>query len=390
VTRRADVANDIRYTICPDDPPRVADRWRAVVRGVALDEITELAPELEITVKTPAVGLYPRTVRGGLIGLVGNPGRLYPGLDLATVDIPLTVSAPGFLPRELDAVLGPVPGFPDKFKSYEFPGPIWLHREAIVVRGRAVKQIGIDPAPEGGVTITLAGVWSVFPPYNVVPDTVIEAPNLVSLHPGLYADRQKGVDGIRRRDLTLAIGEEKKLVKPAVRGDSTVRVSDRHKLVAGNLFAFEAARPDHVEYIAITKVVGASTDDQPATLTLAYPLALDHAEGTLCVRATPVAPLANNLLIRDGIPHDRVAFAAALGGISDGVVIEVEGGAATEYQTARLYRAVTDVEGFYRLPPISRVASVKLHAQRAGLTTQEPVLSPDYRRYENPFDVIFP
>lgn len=389
MTCRADVADGYLYTFCPDDPPRAADRWRAVVRGVAVDEITQLPPDIEIIVTTTARGLTPRVARGGLVGLIGLPGRLYPGLDAAMVDIPFSVAAPGYLRRDLDAILGPIAGFPDAFAPADV-GTIWLHRGPIVLRGRAVKQTGIDPAPQAGVAITLAGVWSVFPPHDVVPDTVIEPPNLASLHPGLYADRQSGVDGIRRRDLTLAVGEEKRLLLPAVPGDVTVRLSDRKSLVAGHVLAFESARPDRVEYVAVTHVVGASTDDQPATVTLAHPLAMGHADGTSCVRATPAAPLANNLLTRDGVVGDCVAFAAALGGISDGAVIEVSGGASAEYQTARLYAATTDADGFFRLPPISRVASVKLHATGGGLTTQEPVVSPDYRRYENPIDVVFP
>lgn len=389
MTCRRDIAGGVGYTLCPDDPPRLANRWRAVVRALALDEITQLAPEIDITVTTSALGLVPRTARDGLIGLIGTPGQLFPGLDTASVHIPLAVAAPGFLRRDLDAVLGPVPGFPDAFTPSDL-GTVWLHREAIVMRGRAVQRTGINPTPLAGVAVSLAGVWRTFPPHDVDPGTVIEPPNLVALHPGLYAVRTSAADGIHRRDLVLAAGEDKHLVRPAVRGDGTLRVSDRKNLVAGTLLAVDGARPDRVEYVSVVKVAGASTDDQPATATLAFPLALDHAEGTVCVRATPQPPGANNPLIRDGIPGDRVAFAVALGGIADGIVVEISGGAAPEYQTARRYAAVTGTDGFYRLPPISRVASVKLHAQRAGLTTQEPVWSPDYRSYENLVDVIFP
>jgi hypothetical protein len=389
MTCRPDIADGLRYTFCPDDPPRAADRWRAIVRALVRDEITQLSPDVEITVKTTAVGPWPRVASDGLVGLIGNPARLYPGLDAAMVDIPFSIEAPGFLRRELDAILGPIAGFPDAFAPADV-GTVLMHRTAIVMRGRAVRVTGIAPTAQAGVAVSLAGVWSTFPPPDVVPDTVIEPPNLASLHPGFYSDRQSSVDGVHRRNLVLAVGEEKTLLLPAARGDSTVRVSDRKNLVAGNVLAFETARPDRVEYVLIAKVVGASTDDQPATVTLAYPLALGHAQGTTCVRATPQAPGADNLLTRDGIPGDRVVFAAALTGITDGVVVEASGGATPEYQTARLYAAVSDADGFYRLPPISRVASVKLRAQRLGLTTQEPVTSPDYRRYENLVDVIFP
>lgn len=388
MTCRPDVAGGLRYTLCPDDPPRPADRRRAVVRALVLDETTQLAPELEITVTTSAPGLVARVARGGLVGLIGDPGRLYPGLDAASVDLALAVSAPGFLRRELDARLGPVAGFPDAFAPADL-GTVWLHREAIVVRGRAVKRTGIIPAPQTGVAITLAGVWSTFPRYDVDPATVIEPANLVSLHPGLYTGRTPAVDGLRRRDLVLAAGEDKRLLRPAAPGHRTLWISDRRNLVAGSVLAIEAARPDRVEYVGVTQVAGASTEDQPATVTLAHPLALGHSEGASCVRATPQPPGTDNPLTRDGIAGDRVAF-SALAGVADGAVVEISGGAAPEYQTARLYAAVSDADGFYRLPPIARVASVKLRAQRAGLTTQEPVISPEYRCYENLVDVLFP
>jgi len=386
---RTDVADGVLYEFCPDDPPRPADRFRAIVRWVAIDEITRDAPEVEFTVTTPVLGLTPRVASSGHMGLVGNPGRLFPGLDTNTVPIAYSVAAPGYLRRDLQATLGPVVGFPNAFAALD-RGELAMHRTAIELRGRVGRVGGLSPTPLVGATVRLAGVWSTFPPFNVVPDTVIEAPNLVSLQPGLYADRVATTDGLRRRAMVLAAGEEKTLVRPAVAGDRDVRISDRVNLNPGDLLAFETALPDRVEYVTMFAVHPGATPDEPATVTLIYPLAMLHEQGTVCVRATPQAPATNNPFNRDGVPAEQVAFLTALSGVSDGDTVEVGGGAAPEYHTVHLYHTTSDANGFYRLPPISRVASVKLHADSGALPPQEPVTSPDYRQFQHFVDVIFP
>ena len=56
-----------------------------------------------------------------------------------------------------------------------------------------------------------------------------------------------------------------------------------------------------------------------------------------------------------------------------------------EYQTGSLYSTTSDSNGFYRLPPLSRVASVKLQTPALKLVT-----SPDYGRYDNLVDLVNP
>lgn len=386
MTCRTDSVGFWTYHSCPDDPPVAADRLRAVVRWLAVDEITGKGPNLDYVVKTEALGLVPRIAADGYMGLVGNPARLYPGLDLATVDLAWTLYTPGYLPRELTITLGPMAGFPDAFVPGD-AGPIALHRTPIVLRGRVVQLVAgmLEPVPLAGVTVSFAGVWWVPPAANVDPDTVIEAPNLVSLHPGLYAGRTLGVASVRRRDLAHVALQDKTLVLPAVRGGTTVRISNRVGVAPGTILAFEPARADRVEYVAVTSVAGASTDDQPATATLAHRLQLDHEEATDVHVVTPLAAAASHLLVRDGVRSDRVAFLAGLGGVTPGV-IEINGGTpAVEYQTASLYQSTSDGDGYYRLPPLSRVASVKLQTPALKLVT-----SPDYARYENLVDVVNP
>ena len=387
MTCRADNANGWSYRFCPDDPPPLADRTRAVVQWLAVDEITNRGPDIDYAISTTARGLVARVSRDGIMGLIGNPGRLYPGLGTTSVSLACTLTSPGYLPRRLQATLGPIAGFPAAFAPADL-GTVLLHRTPIVIRGRIVALGALDPTPQPNVKLSLAGVWSTFPPANVVPDTVIEPPNLLSLQPGLYADRVSGVDGLRRRDLTLTVGQDKTLLQPAVIGATTVRVSDQLGVTVGGVIAIDPGHAARTEYLTVTQIVGLSTLDQPATLTLAHPLALAHEPGVTCVVATPGVPQTNNPLSRDGIAGDAVAF-AALNGVADGVVIEIGGGGApVEYQVARLYSTTSDSDGYYRLPPISRVAMVKLHADQAP--AQEPVMTPDYQRYENLVDVVYP
>jgi len=326
VTCRADNVGFWSYRSCPDDPPIAADRMRAVVRWQAVDEISQSGPDLDYAIKTDALGLTPRVSRDGIMGLVGNPARLYPGLDTNTVQVSFTLYSPGYLPRELSSTVGPVPGFPNNFtpgKAGDADGNVALHRDAIVVRGRTVQLVigQLDPVRVQFVPISIAGVWWTPPPANIDPATVVQPANLVSLHPGLYTDRVTGADSVVRRNLQHVLNQDKTLVAPAVRGETTARISDRVGVVGpGTILAFEPSRPDRVEYVTVMQVNGASTPDQPATVTLAYRLQLDHAQGTDVQVVTPQAPNAANALVRDGIRSDRVAFMTGMTGVGPGVV----------------------------------------------------------------------
>lgn len=390
MTCRADRVGFWSYRSCPDDPPVAADRLRAVVRWQAIDEITEQGPNIDYAIRTDALGLTPRISRDGIMGLVGNPARLYPGLDTAFEPVAFTLYSPGYLPRELEVDVGPVAMFPYDFTPADAGdhGIVTLHREAIVLRGRVVKLVAgvLDPVPMPGVPVSIDGAWWTFPPANVDPATVMQPANLVSLHPGLYSDRELTVDTLQRRDMAHVVGQDKKLALPAVRGEATARISDRIGVVApGTVLAFEPNRPDRVEYVVVKHVEGASTPDQPATVTLAYRLQFDHEQGTDVYVVTPQAPAAANTLVRDGVRSDRVCFLSGMTGVTAGVV-EIDGSTMhPEYQTASLYSTISDVDGFYRLPPVSRVASVKLKTPALTLVT-----SPDYARYENLVDVVNP
>jgi len=378
-----------RYRVCPEDPPAPGDRIRSVVRGRFVDELTGREMSADLTVRTTVAGLTARTAAGGLAGLVGNPRRLFPGIGAGPVNLDMTVSAARYINRRFQQPLGPVANFPDAFQPLDL-GVIPMHRQAVVLRGRVVRNSTTPRQPLTGVSVRIDGIWSTFPAADIDPLTVIEAPDLVSLRPGLYARRSAAVDALRRRTMVLAAGEEKRLNRPAVPGDSTLGISDRINLNVGHVLAIDAAHPDLAEYIEVTGVDAAATDDQPATVTLRFPLVNRHLEDSVAVRATPQPAGTANSFIRNGIAGDGSVFLNALTDLAAGSVVEIAGSGSPEYQRVFLYDVLSDADGYFRLPHISRVAQFIVHAERSDLPAPvDMVVSPIYDRFEDIRDIVF-
>jgi len=391
---RTETVGALQYEYCPDQLPPRADRLQALMRGRFVDELTGNGINAQLTVHTTVVGVTPRTAFNGIAGLIGNPARRFPGLAANTVTLDMNVSCRRFVTQSFSADLGPIntaAGYPADFPDFFAPidlGDVGLHREATVISGRCVQSNGLSRTPLSNTTIDISGLWHRFPAANVDPLAVVEAPNIVSLLQGLYEGRRAATDQVRQRTLQPRAGEEKRLLSVANAGDRQVRLSDRVNLVAGQVLALQPEHNELVEYLPVTAVNGATGDTQPATVTLAYPLKKSHREGVTAVRVDPQPPGASNDFTRDAIIGDQTLFLAALTDINDSTV-EISGGGSVEYHRSRLYRAVSDADGFFSLPPIARVAMMQLHASHAALADVNRIFSPDYERAENRGDLVF-
>lgn len=387
---RTEVANGVAYTFNPDPTPPAANQLRAILRSRMLDEFTGLPMTSRLSVNTPRQGLRTRVEDGGIAGVVGHPGHLFPALDGNAVDLEMTVSASRYLPRRLAATLGPIAGFPNVFAPINF-GDVAMHRAATRLRGRVVQVNGPNRVPLGAADVRILGIWPSFPPADVDPQAVMQAPNLVSLSAGLYAERDPAVDQVRRRVLGFVLGEEKTLMQRANAGQSQIRISDRINLNPGDLLAIQPNHAELAEYIVITATDGASTDDQPATITLNYPLQHNHPEGISVVRTALQAQAADNAITRFGIPGDHSIFCAALNGFLNGSVVEIIGSGDPEYHAIALYQTITDAAGYFRLPPLARVAQLQLETDRADLVGPQTLnFSPDYDLAEQRLDIVVP
>ncbi len=386
---RIEQANGLAYRFNPETQPVIAGRMQAVVHARMLDEFTGLPMTSRLTVNSPSNDLKPMVTHGGIAGLVGMPGRLYPNLDGAPVNLEMTVSAQRFIPRRLAAALGPIAGFPEVFAPADF-GDVPMHRAATVLRGRVVQIVGSSRLPLAAADVRVVGVWPGFPPADAEPDDIIEAPNLISLSAGLYAERQPAVDQLRRRVLGIALGQEKVLLQAASAGQRTLKISNRINLNVGDLLAIQPDHNELAEYIVVTGIDAAATADQPASVTLNYPLYYSHLQGTTVVPASLQAQAVDNPFSRAGIPGDRTVFCNTLTGLTDGSVAEIIGSGDPEYHNLSIYQVLTDADGYFRLPPIARVAQLRLEADRADL--QEPHIlefySPDYDVAEQRLDIV--
>lgn len=380
------------YRFCPEDPPPAAtDRERALLRARLIDEITLEPVTVDVTATTTTRGVTARSAPFGRIGLVGRPARLYPDLDVASVPLDLRVDVPGYLPLDASATLGPVLGFPDAFLPRDL-GDLALHRLATVLRGRTLRRSSLVPTAVAGADVRVLGFWPTFPPPSVSPAAVMQAPNLVALAPGFYTSRASGATTVRRRGVTPVPGRDKRLLAPAPSGTRRLRLTDRDAIAVGTVLIVHADGPGRREWIPVAHVETSSAPDQPAWATLEHPLAYTQRVGVLCQVGAlqPPGPVAT--LSRSAVPGDETAFLSGLASLVSGDVVEIDDVVSPpEFHEVRLYEALSDADGYFRLPPISRVAMVLVRALRAGLVSPSDArVAPEYRVRENRLTVLFP
>ena len=388
---RSETAGAFVWRFCPEDPPPLADRVRALLQARLVDEITEQAIELELSVTSLIAGLAPRSAAGGRVGLVGRPLRVFPQLDAAPAEVGMQVRAPGYLPVVLNTPIGPIAGYPDVFAVVDL-GDVGLHRRAVSLGGRTLRRDSLLPTVVAGATVRIDGYWPVFPPLSVAPPAVMQAPDLAALAPPFYAARDPATATLRRRDIAPLAGEDKTILAAAGTGSRRLRLSARNAVFPGTVLILNPADPGRREWIPVAQVDTTSSPDQPAWITLAHPLVYPQHEAAVCQIGDLQIPLAPNALTRAAIPGDETVFLAALGGLASGVVVEMDDGLQPpEYHQLRLYEALSDADGGFRLPPLARVAMVLLHAERMGLISPDDMrVAPEYRAADEHLTVMFP
>jgi hypothetical protein len=318
---------------------------------------------------TTTIGLTPRATAAGAVGLAGVPLTRYRSGFIAGAALQLGLAGFGYLPLSLNATLGPQPAYPTAFTPVAL-GIIPLHRLPTTLSGRVASRIA---GPLAAAAVTLDGIW---PTFSALGNPVPSAPNLVALDSPLYAARDTAAT-VAQQNLTAAPpAEAKTLLAPANVGDATVRLSDWASLVAGSILAFDIGDPGRAEYIAISAITPLGLGPNfPASIALSFPLARPHAAGASAIRMIPGATGAANALSRPGQAGDVSLFPYAMAGLDASMtaVVVGGGGAGVEFHTARLVAATSNAAGYMRLPPVHRVAQLRLRthhpSQAADLLT---------------------
>ena len=371
----------------PDDPIPPVRRLQAVVSMRVTDELTGGPPDSPLSLEVKERGLFPRVTSGGLAGLVGVPQEVFPGLKTQAYSLHLRIRADGYVGRDIVVQVPQNPAFPATFTAPQ--RNLALHRDPVVIAGRTVQSVTNAATALGGATLTVTGIWRTAPPAHVT--VAADPPHLVSLQPPLYADRAALTQSLRRRDLPSAAGPSKTLLDDLLPGTNPIRLSDQQGLSAGDILLIDADQPDLAEYIAIKTVPVTSTADQPTLIMLDYAVRHAHRRGAVVQEVVPQPPGVQRQFTVNAIVGDTCVFLDALTGLAAAQEVRITGPPGLdEYHKLRLFSVTSDANGYYRLPPLSRVAQLEMHAEKTvGVQTFTTTITfrPDYRQRENRLDL---
>ncbi|HKP51326.1 MAG TPA: hypothetical protein VJ183_01595 [Chloroflexia bacterium] len=392
MTLRTVQVGSLPYTYSPDDSMPVGRRLWGVIGGMVVDEITGRAPDSRPFISTKYRGLVARTTQdGGMVGLLGIPEKVFPNLRLQSYPVEFMVGAEGYITRSESR---PVPAnltFPDDFTPVLL-SDVELHRLPVSIRGRTVLLAGAGTTGLSGSSVQVTGYW----PTTASTTGAASPANMLWLHPPLYFSRTAAVGILRRREITAIGGQDKTLLLDAPAGGTTLRLSDGVSVAAGGVLWVDADDAERMEYMTVGTVAGASTPDQPVTVTLTYPLAFTHRAGVKVSRGNvgPVLPPPAGFtkqFARDALPGDGVVFLNDVANVGVATVVEVTGSPnASEFHRFRLYEATSNANGYFSLPPVSRVAQLRIAATHPAQAAIPPrLLSLRYDLQENRIDFVF-
>jgi hypothetical protein len=388
------LVDGVRYVWAPDDAVSQGSRTSAIVQARLIDELTANPLVGPITIRPAGTAFQnprarnavnPRAADGGVVGLVGTAIHALPALRTTAYEVGVTARAPGYIATTRTRMLGPDGSFPGVFVPAAL-GDVAMHREPVILYGRANVRTATAFNPLPNATVRVSGIWRSAPTLILSPPA---APaNISAVDPVMYAPRPAGAS-MRAVTLTPDIANEKRLLCPASAGATEVFLSNRAVLAANGVLGLDETDPSRAEWIVVQGMAGAVNATEPAVVTLAFPLARSHAAGAVARPVAVSAPSGAQPLAIDAIAGDTTLLLGGLGGITSAAV-EIVGGIATpEYHRLALYETVTDVDGQWQLPPLSRVAQLTLTATHATFTSPPRTVTVGYPQPEQRLDLAF-
>jgi hypothetical protein len=371
----------------PDDPVPPVNRMQAVMKVRVTDELTGAAPDGRMTLEVKERGFLSRLGSDGFGGLIGIPQQFFDALQPTDYPVHLTISAERYLSRELEQNI-PKGNFPLTFTPYETD--VALHRQPVFIAGRTARLINNASTPLADAQISVTGIWRTPPPANVV--VAPDPPNIVALQPPLYIDRAAGTQSLAPRDLAPVIANDKDLVDDVAASRRALLLSNRLGLAAGDILLIDAAQPDLAEFIAIKTLPTTAPADQPTAVTLDHPVIFLHRRGAVVRQITPQAPGASRNITVDALSGDSCLFLSHLTGLSGAAEVAITGAPGPdEYHKVMQFTVTSNADGYYRFPPLSRVAQLEIHAEKVvGVQTFQATTTfqPDYQQRDNRLDFM--
>ena len=351
------------YQYCSDGILQDGKRLWALVSARLLDELTDEPPVTNIKIKAAMQGVGTRVVGDGLVGVIGNPERVFSPIDLQSNshDLSVTFLAKGYVTVTKSAQIGPISGFPDNIIETDLPvslGNFLLHREPIKIRGRVMVK-GASLQPAAGAEVSIQEIFRKVPSAKttVTPDPY----HPISLSNRLYASRLAVTTKIREVSITLTPDPEKRVTKFGAHGSLQIWLSNTVGLSIGDYLQIDNGDPEKQEMIQIDSITNLGLDASPGRVTLVFPLAQSHRIDAIVNKVKPQILGVDNSLGVEAIQGDMCLLLDSLNGLSDEIWVEIHDGILpNEYHSIQLYSVKSDADGYYRLPPLSRVGQLNL------------------------------
>jgi hypothetical protein len=316
----------------------------AFIVGQAIDELTGLPPRERAAVQASLRGVPPHLAasegrffltagESGTFAVAGTTELAFPNLATNSFTLDLVVTAPSYLETPLSVTI--------PAGTTDFPMPaleVHLRRPAVLLRGRITTQASV-PAPIAGAQIEVvnpAGMVGFAAPLAFTHDAA----------------------NVARRTLT-PIGSDLTLIRDIHVGDRELSLESRTLLSVGRVIQLGIG--DDREYGVVERVSGPADLSRPGNIRLFAPVSFSHRRTETSARRVQLgAASAQTTLARQAFPGDQVVFLAsnALTANQTFEIADVPG--RVEYRVASPPTATTDTDGYYRIGPIGRQASITL------------------------------
>jgi hypothetical protein len=259
----------------------------------------------------------------------------------------------------------------------------------VVISGKTVLQKATGYEVLSGVQVRIIGIWR-HPP-SAYQSTPSANPNLVFITPPLFFDRSAKQGRLHRYNLKVLKDPVRTLLENVKPGSKLIYASSLQALSPGDLIAIDFFDPERVEFHAI-ETVPTGSQAQSGRLGLAIPLQRAHRNGARLQKASNPKKLGSlQYLKEDARVGESCLFLHQLKNLKTARQVSIRDNSKNppEYHSVQFYDAESNKQGYYRLPPLSRLAQVELEASYKKLKPVKVIFSPDYSQTENQVDFIF-
>jgi hypothetical protein len=216
-------------------------------------------------------------------------------------------------------------------------------------------------------------------------------PPIAALWPPSYADIPASASlEVEDRPIDGAMSP-KTLMEDVAAGSVELRLSDGLGLTVNDVIAVDADDDGRREIVEVTGISLAGTASDWALATMNHPLALSHGRGRVVRRLQSAAPTVVRALNYAVAADDKgVLFdTTSIAGSHQVRLVDAGPPSVRAFHRISILTTVSDAQGFYRLPPLTRAGKIEISAKDSGSIASNSVeFVPDYDVEENHVDIV--